>query len=250
MSDRIWDKYLTERDRQIFSASGWEQRIGFGERPALIIVDVNINFVGEKPEPILDSIKTWPMSCGEAGWAAMAVINELLAAARSKGIPVIYSTFAWRPDGFDFGGWAWKNSRGMEDERLLVKGNEISPEIAPLPTDIVLIKKKPSAFFGTPLIGYLTDLKVDSLLVTGTTTSGCVRATVIDGFSHNIKCTLVEDACFDRSEISHAINLFDMNAKAADVRPSEEVLEYIEELPLGLFELPSGQAIASASGSD
>ena len=96
-------------------------------------------------------------------------------------------------------------------------------------------------------MGYLTSLKVDSLLVTGTTTSGCVRATVIDGFSHNLRCTLVEDACFDRSEISHAINLFDMNAKAADVRPSDEVLEYIEALPDGLFELPKGQSVSRSS---
>jgi nicotinamidase-related amidase len=247
MAGRIWDKYLTQRDRQVFSAAGWEQRIGFGNRPALIVIDVNINFVGEEMEPILDSIKTWPMSCGEEGWAAMAVINKLLAAARAKGLPVIYTTFAWRADGFDFGGWAWKNSRAMEDERLLTRGNEISPKIGPEPTDIVLIKKKPSAFFGTPLMAYLTDLKVDSLIVTGTTTSGCVRATVVDGFSCNLRCTLVEDACFDRSEISHAINLFDMNAKAADVLPSEEVLAYIEGLPDGLFDLPKGQAISSSS---
>ena len=247
MAERIWEKYLTDRDRRIFSSSGWEQRIGFGERPALIVVDVNINFVGEKPEPILESIAKWPMSCGEEGWAAMAVINELLAASRAKGIPVIYTTFAWRPDGFDFGGWAWKNNRIFEDERTLDYGNRISPEIAPEPTDIVLIKKKPSAFFGTPLMGYLTSLKVDSLLVTGTTTSGCVRATVIDGFSENLRCTLVEEACFDRSEVSHAINLFDMNAKSADVRPANEVLEYIEALPDGLFELPKGQSVSRSS---
>lgn len=244
MTERIWDRYLTERDRQVFSSSGWEQRIGFGERPALMIVDVNINFVGEKPEPILDSIKQWPMSCGEEGWKAMAVINQLLAASRRKGIPVIYTTFAWRPDGFDFGGWAWKNSRIFEDSRTMDYGNQISPEIAPEPTDIVLIKKKPSAFFGTALMGYLTDLKVDSVIVTGTTTSGCVRATVIDAFSHNLRCTVVEDGCFDRSEISHAINLFDLNAKAADVLPSREVLEYIDTLPERLFVLPKGQAVA------
>ncbi len=244
MNERIWDRYLTDRDREIFSSSGWEQRIGFGERPALMIVDVNINFVGEKSEPILESIKQWPTSCGEEGWKAMAVINRLLAGSRSKGLPVIYTTFAWRPDGFDFGGWAWKNSRITEDPRTLDYGNEISPEIAPEPTDIVLTKKKPSAFFGTPLMGYLTDLKVDSVIVTGTTTSGCVRATVIDAFSHNLRCTVVEDGCFDRSEISHAINLFDMNAKAADVLSSGEVLDYIEQLPEGLFNLPKGQAPA------
>lgn len=174
----------------------------------------------------------------------MAVINLLLAASRSKGIPVIYTSFSWRPDGFDFGGWAWKNSRIMEDPRTLDYGNEISPEIAPEPTDIVLLKKKPSAFFGTPLMGYMTDLKIDSVIVTGTTTSGCVRATVVDAFSHNLRCIVVEDGCFDRSEISHAINLFDMNAKAADVLPSGEVLDYINQLPEGLFDLPKGQAMA------
>lgn len=244
MADRIWDKYLTERDREVFSASGWAQRIGFGKRPALLVVDVNINFVGEEPEPVTESIKRWPMSCGQEGWFAMAVIVKLLNASRDKGIPVIYTTFAWRNDGFDFGGWAWKNSRAMENERLLIRGNEISPEIAPQSTDIVVIKKKPSSFFGTPLMSYLTDLRVDSLIVTGTTTSGCVRATVFDGFSNNLRCTVVEDACFDRSEISHAINLFDMNAKAADVVPSEEVLAYIKKLPDGLFDLPKGQGIA------
>jgi len=244
MADRVWDKYLTGRDREVFSASGWEQRMGYGRRPALLVVDVNINFVGEKPEPIMESVKRWPMSCGQEGWAAMAVIAKLLSASRDKGIPVIYTTFAWRNDGFDFGGWAWKNSRALENERVLIRGNEISPEIAPQPTDIVVIKKKPSSFFGTPLMSYLTDLKVDSLIVTGTTTSGCVRATVFDGFSNNLRCMVVEDACFDRSEISHAVNLFDMNAKAADVVPSEEVLAYIEKLPNGLFDLPTGQNIA------
>ena len=119
-------------------------------------------------------------------------------------------------------------------------GNEINAEIAPEPSDIVIKKLKPSGFHGTPLNSFLTNLKADSILMVGTTTSGCVRASVIDGFSENYRITLVEEGCFDRSEASHAINLCDMNAKYADVVGTEEVIAYIDGLPDGLFELPKG----------
>ena len=104
-----------------------------------------------------------------------------------------------------------------------------------------MIKKlKPSGFHGTPLNSFLNHLKADSILMVGTTTSGCVRASVIDGFSENYRITLVEEGCFDRSEASHAINLCDMNAKYADVVGTEDVIEYIESLPDELFDLPKG----------
>ena len=96
-------------------------------------------------------------------------------------------------------------------------GNEIVTPIAPGPKDIVVLKQKPSGFFGTNLASYLTLLGCDSLIVTGTTTSGCVRATVLDAFSLNYRVALAEEGCFDRSQASHAINLCDMNAKYADV---------------------------------
>jgi nicotinamidase-related amidase len=104
----------------------------------------------------------------------------------------------------------------------------------------VVLKQKPSGFAGTPLLSYLTLLGCDSVLVTGTTTSGCVRATVIDAFSYNFRVILAEEGCFDRSQASHAINLCDMNAKYADVIGVAEVIDYITRLPSGLFELPKG----------
>jgi nicotinamidase-related amidase len=115
-------------------------------------------------------------------------------------------------------------------------------EIAPGPHDIVVRKEKPSAFFGTGLMGYLTMLKADSIVMTGTTTSGCVRGSVIDAFSYNYRLQVVEEACFDRSQASHAINLADMNAKYADVVGYERALAYISSLPDGLYkdELPKG----------
>lgn len=244
MAENIWDKFLTERDRQVFEAAGYGARGGFGRRPALLVVDVNYGFVGDKPEPILELIKRWMNSCGEDGWKAVAVIKKLIAVARTKGIPVIYTTGVRRDDGWDQGAWAFKNTRVRKDYLGLkpnqLKSNVIVPEIAPGPKDIVIGKQKPSAFYGTPLQSYLTHLQCDSVLVTGTTTSGCVRATAVDAFSANYHVTVIEDACADRSQVSHAINLCDLNAKYADVVGSAEVMEYIRKLADGLFELPKG----------
>lgn len=244
MAENIWDTFLTERDKQVFEAAGYGTRGGFGRRPALLVVDVNYGFVGDKPEPILESIKRWMNSCGEDGWKAVAVIKKLIAVARAKSIPVIYTTGVRRADGWDQGAWAFKNSRVTKDYLGLkpnqLKSNVIVPEIAPGPKDIVIGKQKPSAFYGTPLQSYLTHLQCDSVLVTGTTTSGCVRATAVDAFSANYHVAVIEDACADRSQVSHAINLCDLNAKYADVVGSAEVMEYIRKLPDGLFELPKG----------
>jgi maleamate amidohydrolase len=106
----------------------------------------------------------------------------------------------------------------------------------------VIYKYKPSVFFGTPFTSFLNDMGCDSLLVAGTTTSGCVRATVIDAFSYNYRVAVVEEACFDRSQVSHAVSLCDMHAKYADVVRAAEVLTYIDGLPDGIFKnLPSGK---------
>ncbi len=246
MTERIWDKFLTERDKAVFAASGYGAQGGYGERPALLVIDVNYNFTGDRPEPILDSIKRWPNSCGEDGWNAVPRIRRLIDAARKKGLPVIYTTGEVRPDRWDRGSWAWKNSRTSlkpptAAERTNLDGNTILPELAPAPQDIVIKKLKPSGFFGTNLASFLTLLKADSVLVTGTTTSGCIRATTLDAFSLNYRVTVVEDGCFDRSQASHAINLCDLNAKYADVIASDEVITYIDGLPDGLFDLPAGR---------
>ena len=103
-----------------------------------------------------------------------------------------------------------------------------------------MLKQKPSGFFGTNMASYLTLLGCDSVIVTGTTTSGCVRATVLDAFSLNYRIALAEEGCFDRSQASHAINLCDMNAKYADVVKTDEVLAFFDTLPSGMYELPSG----------
>jgi maleamate amidohydrolase len=247
MTEPVWDKFLTERDKAVFAAGGFGARAGFGKRPALLVIDVNWAFCGDKPEPILDSIKRWRSSCGAESWVAVEHIRLLAEAARAKGLPVIYTTGEVRADNWDAGGWRWKNSRRDEDRAPLpgmLDGNEIVTPIAPGPRDLVVHKQKPSGFFGTNLAAYLTLLGCDSVIVTGTTTSGCVRATAVDAFSLNYRVILAEEGCFDRSEASHAISLCDMHAKYADVVKAAEVLAYFDTLPAGLFELPSGPPAA------
>lgn len=104
----------------------------------------------------------------------------------------------------------------------------------------MVLKQKPSGFFGTNMASYLTLLGCDSVIITGTTTSGCVRATVLDAFSLNYHVALVEEGCFDRSQASHAVNLCDMNAKYADVVKTSEVVAFLDSLPSGMYELPKG----------
>ena len=227
----IWDDVLTERDKQVFQKAGFGQRQGLGERPAVLVIDVTYAFVGDRPEPILQSIERYRNSCGEEGWAAIPHIRALLDGARQAGVPVVYTRVADRRTVGDAGRWEGKNSRATEDlDEQRRRGNEIVEEIAPREGELVLAKSKPSAFFGTPLLSYLIDWKVDTLLVAGCTTSGCVRATVVDAFSYNFRVGVVAEACFDRGQTSHKISLFDMNAKYADVISIGEALEYLKNL--------------------
>ncbi|MET8352246.1 MULTISPECIES: isochorismatase family protein [unclassified Micromonospora] len=233
----VLEGLLDEHERAVFEAAGYGQRAGFGERPVLLVVDVNYNFCGDRPEPILDSIRSWRNSCGEHAWDALPDIGRLTAAARRRGIPVIYSTGQDpRPDGLDSGRWADKNRRRAEDAVVTRgRGNQIVEQIAPEDPDIVISKPKPSAFFATQLNSLLVELKADSVLVCGATTSGCVRATVIDGFSNNYRMAVVADCTFDRVQLSHRVNLLDMQQKYADVVTLDETLEFLDSLPDSLF---------------
>jgi nicotinamidase-related amidase len=233
----IWDDVLTDRDKEVFAAAGWGRRAGFGERPAIMVIDVNYNFCGDREEPILESIKRWRYSCGEVAWTtAIPAIRRILEIARRKRLPVIYTTNPRRADGFDLGVWAAKSTRAEDEVDVMGhKGNEIVAEVAPEPGDVFIEKRKPSAFFGTPLMSHLTMMRADSLIVTGSTTSGCVRATAVDALSYDLRVTIPHEAVFDRGEVSHKIALFDLHMKYVDVTDTDEVVGYLEGLPAGLF---------------
>jgi maleamate amidohydrolase len=231
MERRIWDDYITDLDRKVYEKAGFGSSAGFGSRPAILIIDVQYRTVGEAREPILDAMDTYPTAVGERGWAAVDKIRELLEVARPKGVPVLYPVVE-RKDRFDTGRWKDKiPGMDSEEHRIGDRGTQIVEELAPEPGDVVISKRYASAFFGTPLMTYLNDLDVDTLLVTGCTTSGCVRATVVDAFSYAFRVIVPEDAVYDRGEASHAINLFDMSQKYADILTTEEVISFLDGLP-------------------
>jgi nicotinamidase-related amidase len=232
----IWDDILTERDREVFGKAGYGKRAGFGHRPAMLVIDMNYNFVGDRPEPILKSVERFRNSCGEEGWQGVYNIRKLLGEARKKHLPIFYTTAFERRSSVAVGRWQGKNSRSAEDLRdEWSKGNEIVEEIAPQEGEVLIRKQKPSAFFGTALMSMLNELHADTVLVTGCTTSGCVRASVIDAFSYNFRVSVIEECVFDRGQASHKINLFDMNAKYADVIPMRDTVEYIRGLSDTLY---------------
>ncbi len=228
----VWDDVLPEEDRLVFERAGWGREVGFGERPALLVVDVIYNFVGDRPEPILESIERWRYSCGERGWVGVGHLARLIEAARERQVPIFYTGMDRRPDGFDQGAWNWKSHRAGEASDIRGSlGNEIVAEVAPLEQDVVFVKDKPSAFHGTHLLDYLIYLGADTVITTGTTTSGCVRASAVDAAQYNFRSIVPEQCVWDRSTISHKVNLLDIQMKYGDVRDVDDVIAYIEALP-------------------
>lgn len=234
----IWDDVLTDTDKAVFEAAGWGKRAGYGERPAIMVIDVNYNFCGDRAEPILESIERWRYSCGEVAWTTgIPAIQKIVEVARQKRLPIIYTTNPRRPDGFDLGVWSYKSHRAEDEVDVMGHmGNEIVVEVAPHPDDLFIEKRKPSAFFGTPLMSHLTMMGADSLILTGTTTSGCVRATAVDALSYDLRVTIPQEGVFDRGEVSHKIALFDLHMKYVDVTDLNDVLGYLGGLNEGLFD--------------
>jgi len=177
---------------------------------------------------MLESIKRFRNSSGEVAWPAVEVIRRLGETARGNDLPVFYTRGMSAESGVGPGRWAMKNSRARED-----RGGQhrIVEPLEPREGDVVLDKAKPSAFFGTPLLSLLIERGIDSLIVCGCTTSGCVRATVVDAFSNNFAVSVVADACFDRVAASHTVALFDMNLKYGNVVGSEEAAAMMRSAP-------------------
>lgn len=217
---RLWETVISEEERLIYQKAGYgTQRVYLGKKPALLIIDVTQSFTGG-PSP--EQAESYATSCPGA-WEAVEAIRQLLYICRSAGITIVYTTGNRAQEKF-FGG-ATIRTRTQKD--LKPEGDQIPICIMAQENELVLKKNKASAFFDTPLATYLHKLGIDSILVTGTSTSGCVRATVTDAFSHGFHPLVVEEATFDRSWTLHLVNLFDMNAKYADVITLEQAVALI-----------------------
>lgn len=221
---RIWDEVLTERDRAVIGKGGWGKTRGLGTAPCLMIIDAQYNYVGED-KPILEQQDQWPTGCGAEAWAGVRKIRRLLDVARLRRIPVIYTRQVQRRT-LAFDGFAKKADRRQDLFLEGHRGTGIVEEIAPGEGDLVVDKSYGSAFYGTAMISYLNGLRIDSIIMTGGTTSGCVRAAAVDAISRNYQVAVVEDCVFDRLEISHKVSLLDLWMKYCDVISLQEALDY------------------------
>jgi maleamate amidohydrolase len=226
-SMRPWEEIFPEGDRKIMEKAGFGARQPFGRKPALLVIDVNRAFLGyrkgDEPGSTLQAAEAYKVSCGEAGWKALTHIKTLLEQCRRKGILIVFTT----GDAVMKSWCGGVTKRSDAAPRIDLEAEEIPPPIEPLPSEVVVQKPKASAFFDTPLARLLHEKGIDCLLVTGVSTSGCVRASVVDAFSSGFRCFVVEECTFDRFHLSHLVNLFDMNAKYADVITLEEALKYV-----------------------
>lgn len=229
--ERIWDRFLTERDREHLGARPVAP-VGFGDRPAVLMVDNFRQAVGDEPLPLMEAIETWPHSTGSEGWAALEHTQVLLKEARAVGIPVVHVT-GLEEETTQIPGWwelrASAPSRPMSEREpdRHQRRYEIVDQAAPIAGEGVLRKSAPSAFWGTSLIAWLVHRRIDTLIVGGESTSGCVRATVVDAASHRLRVIVVEECTYDRVEASHAMSLFDMHRKYAEVLSLDAVLAWM-----------------------
>ena len=224
----IWDDVLTKRDRVVVQKGGYGKSRGLSASPCLMVIDPQYIYVGED-RPLLDQQDRWPAGCGAGAWAGIRNIKKLIEHARQRKVPIIYTRLTHKRT-LAFDGFAKKTERKGDAFLEGSRETEIVDELTPLEGDLVVDKNYASAFYGTPMVSYLNALGVDTILMTGGSTSGCVRATAVDAISRNYNVAVIEDCVFDRIEISHKVNLFDLWMKYCDVITSEDAIRYLESL--------------------
>ncbi len=211
MEYRYVPSWLPAEDLSVYERAGWGKRVGFGERAAVIVIDMCRYFTESH----------YPYSCPASAMPAAMAIADLLRVARSARLPVIYTT---QGDGRPYSA----ATAGRFPDKIIAldssfatdaRPHEIVPEVAPEVGDVVLVKPKPSVFFGTQLESILNYVRVDTLIVTGVSTSGCVRASVDHAFALNYRVIVPLECVADRARMPHEANLFDMDTATADVLP-------------------------------
>ena len=227
---RDWMKLIPEEELRFYKKAGFSGELKPGRRAALIVVDVTMGFCGSKDASLDEAVRQYSTACGPASWLAMPKITELIALFRTLKLPIIYSLSDL--DAVPFTGKATKGIRSSTPPGF----NDFPAEIVPREGEYVLPKTKASVFFQTPLNAYLVKQGVDTLIYCGVSTSGCVRASVVDGFSNGYQTFVVDEACFDRSQFAHAANLFDMDAKYAAIISLEEAVTMLRNKSLAAAE--------------
>ncbi len=224
--DHCWQDIVTEEIMDIYKP--YRREIYVGERPALLAIDLyNLAYRGG-PQPVHEVVKEHKSACGTYAYDAIEPTKELFALARAQGLPIFYTTTESRKEVQP----AAVHATNRQITGIDADDFEIFEAFTPQPEDIIIYKERASGFYGTPLIAHLTRLGINSLIVCGESTSGCVRASVVDGYSNGYHVTIVEECVFDRSIISHKVNLFDLHHKYADLMKLAEVKQHFEQQPL------------------
>ncbi len=197
-----------------YQRAGFQGRLGFGTAPALVVIDMAKAYF-DKQSPLYAGVED-----------TLAAVERVLTSARATGIPIIFTEVKYQPGGVN-GGVFYRKVSAL---KCFDAGNplqELQPPLEVLPGEVVVIKQYASAFFGTSLAATLTALRVDTLIITGVSTSGCVRATALDACQHGFIPVVIREAVGDRDQRVHESNLFDLNAKYADVVSEVEALDYL-----------------------
>ena len=201
--------------REFLEDRGFGRSVAPGTRPAVLVIDLSRAFT-DPDSPVggnLDSV--------------LAGTAKILAEARESAVPVFFTTQAFMPDMSDAGVMYLKQP-ALELLKLGTAAVEIDPRVAPLPGEPVLVKKAASGFFGTPLSSMLVARNIDTLILTGCSTSGCIRATATDAYSYNYRILVPRDCVGDRTPEAHEANLFDIQVKMGEVLGGEEVVAYLK----------------------
>ena len=216
----VWESIVPRDELEMFADRGFGGDLELGESPCLLVVDVVMSFLGRRPGD--SSGPEYATGCGQMGWERLPRIVEILEAARTARIPRVLTKGS--PEAAAVVGGAIKLSGPPATARRTHEA-PFPYEIKPQPDEFVLEKTKASAFFSTPLLTFLHQQRVDSVIVVGTTTSGCIRATAVDAASYGFPTVVIEDACFDRSRFAHAANLFDIQMKYGHVTDAETIIK-------------------------
>jgi nicotinamidase-related amidase len=217
-----WNDILDDELRAVLARR--EPRPLLAQRPALIAVDLYDLVYDGGPRPVTELMAEFPASCGEFAWAALPATIELFKAARAQKVPIIHVNYDTRAE-TDPRNIHPTNRKKRQSNLGLYK---IKEELEPLEGELVIYKKRASAFFGTPLCAFLNELQVDSLIFVGESTSGCLRSSVVEGWSYGYPCTVVADGTFDRFPLNHKVSLFDLHVKYATVVDLASALDALQ----------------------
>jgi maleamate amidohydrolase len=212
-----------EQAKQVYAAARLGQSVTLGSRPAVLVVDFSCGFTDAE------------CTLGSDLTPQVEATKRLLDSARARGVPVIFTTIGFEPSLKDGGLWLQKVP-SLGDLQVGGRWVEIDPRLEPREDETIVLKKGASAFFGTNLTAILISQGVDSVILCGATTSGCIRATAIDLLQNGYPTLVPRECVGDRAQAPHEANLFDIQAKYADVVSIEDALEYLERVPSAVAE--------------